>query len=112
MQSSSREAKKQESKVGPMKSPALWIPSAELERAGSSVPFGGGKSAGLSENELKVVFLLPPEKKPKPAQFNRVKSLIMVLLLSVTLLQKMKAPRARSLWPTSGTKLESEAGNV
>ncbi len=28
-----------------MKPPALWIPSAEIERAGRVVPFGGGKAA-------------------------------------------------------------------
>ena len=43
----------------------------------------GGKDADFRENELKVVFLLAPEKKPKPAQLSKVKSLMMVLLLLV-----------------------------
>ena len=64
-----------------MKPPALWIPSAEIERAGRVVPFGGGKAAGGREKEVNVVLRLMLEKKPKTVPLRSEKSLMMVLLL-------------------------------
>ncbi len=92
--------------VGLIISSALWITYAELESAGRAVPFGGGKAAGWSERELNAVLLLEVEKKPKPAQFRRVKSLMVMVLLLETSLQTMKEPRARNLWSGLGAKNE------
>ena len=61
------------------------------------MPPGGGKDAGFRENELKVVFLLVPEKKPKMAHLSRAKLLMMVVSLFVTWLQDISSPRTRSL---------------
>ena len=60
------------------------------------MPPGGGKDAGVRENELKVDFLLVPEKKPRMAQLSS-KVIDDGGVVVCDLIANINSPRARSV---------------